>query len=190
MPSASTLELPQPETIRVRDWAPSMDSIYRLSIEQFEAMVASGVFKKRDRLRLINGFLVSKKTEHPPHAVASTMLWESMLPLVPRGWHLRLDKPLRIPVWSSVPEPDLAWFAVLLRTISKVTLDRWTWPWWSKSPTRVSRSIRRWRRCSAALVFPDTESSIWSTASLRCIRARARRGMRLARFSNRTMRFH
>ena len=84
-----------------------MDSLYRLSVGQYEAIVESGVFTKRDRLHLINGILVSKMTENPPHAVASTMLWETMVPLVPEGWHLRLDKPLRIPLRHSVPEPDL-----------------------------------------------------------------------------------
>jgi Uma2 family endonuclease len=105
--SVSSLEPLAAADEPVCDWLPAMDSIYRLSIEQYEAMVASGVFKKRDRLQLINGFLVSKMTEHPLQAVASTMLWEASLPLVAPGWHLRLDKPLRIPNSSSVPEPEL-----------------------------------------------------------------------------------
>jgi len=82
-------------------WEPAIDSIYRLSVGQYEAMVASGVFTKRDRLHLIKGVLVSKMEENPPHAVAATMLWETMVPLVPGGWHLRLDKPLRIPLRHS-----------------------------------------------------------------------------------------
>jgi hypothetical protein len=40
-------------------WFPLLQSLYRLSIEQYEAMVASRVFKKRDRLHLINGLLVT-----------------------------------------------------------------------------------------------------------------------------------
>ena len=51
-------------------WVPSPGSLYRLSIEQYEAMVASGVFTKRDRFHLINGLLVAKMTEYPPHAAA------------------------------------------------------------------------------------------------------------------------
>ena len=68
----------------VCDWVPAMDSIYRLSVEPYQAMVAAGVFKKRDRLELINGFLVSKITALPPHAVASTMLWEGLKPVLLR----------------------------------------------------------------------------------------------------------
>jgi Uma2 family endonuclease len=117
--SVSSLEPLASAADPVCDWVPAVKSIYRLSVEQYEAMVASGVFKKRDRLELINGFLVSKMTEHPPHAVASTMLWEAMLLLVAVGWHLRLDKPLRIPLWSSVPEPDL----VMVRGSAQDYLD-------------------------------------------------------------------
>lgn len=107
MSSVSSMEPLASASDPVCGWVPAVDSIYRLSVEQYEAMVASGVFKKRDRLELINGFLVSKMTEHPPHAVASTMLWEAILRILAPGWHLRLDKPLRIPECKSVPEPDL-----------------------------------------------------------------------------------
>jgi Uma2 family endonuclease len=88
-------------------WIPSPGSLYRLSLEQYEAMVASGVFAKRDRFHLINGFLVAKMTEYPPHSAASgatRLVIESVLPV---GWYVRPDKPLRIPNYASVPEPDL-----------------------------------------------------------------------------------
>jgi hypothetical protein len=49
-------------------WIPS--PLYRMSLEQYEAMVASGVFTKRDRFHLINGYLVAKMTQNPPHTVA------------------------------------------------------------------------------------------------------------------------
>ena len=88
-------------------WVPSPESFYRLSIEQYEAMVASGVFTKRDRFHLINGFLVAKMTEYPPHAAACDATRLIVEPLLPSGWYVRPDKPLRIPNYASVPEPDL-----------------------------------------------------------------------------------
>ena len=39
-----------------------------MSLEKYEAMVASGAFTKRDRFHLINGYLVEKMTQYPPHA--------------------------------------------------------------------------------------------------------------------------
>ena len=37
--------------------------LYRMSIEQYEAMVASGVFTSEDRFELIEGLLVAKMTK-------------------------------------------------------------------------------------------------------------------------------
>jgi Uma2 family endonuclease len=88
-------------------WIPSPASLYRLSVEQYEAMVASGVFTKRDRFHLINGLLVAKMTEYPPHAAACDATRLIVEPLLPSGWYVRPDKPLRIPNYASVPEPDL-----------------------------------------------------------------------------------
>ena len=49
-------------------WIPS--PLYRMSLEQYEAMVAAGVFTKRDRFHLINGYLVAKMTQNPPPSTA------------------------------------------------------------------------------------------------------------------------
>jgi Uma2 family endonuclease len=87
-------------------WLPAPESVYRLSVEQYEAMIASGVFTKRDRFHLINGVLVAKMTEYPPHASTCAAVQIGLSPLVPAGWHVRMDKPLRIPSRSSEPEPD------------------------------------------------------------------------------------
>jgi hypothetical protein len=54
---ALTEPTPPPQALA---WLPLPESLYRLSVEQYEAMVASGVFKKRDRIQLINGLLVTK----------------------------------------------------------------------------------------------------------------------------------
>jgi Uma2 family endonuclease len=93
------------------EWTPSPDSLYRMSVAKYEAMVASGVFTKRDRFHLIYGFLVAKMTEYPPHAACCDGIRLAIEPLLPPGWYVRLDKPLKIPDRASVPEPD----AVLTR---------------------------------------------------------------------------
>jgi Uma2 family endonuclease len=88
-------------------WLPLPRSLYRLSVEQYEAIVASGVFKKRDRIQLINGLLVTKMTEYPPHSAVCEASRLEIDPLLPTGWHIRNDRPLRIPNYASVPEPDI-----------------------------------------------------------------------------------
>jgi Uma2 family endonuclease len=85
-------------------WVPS--SLYRLTLEQYEAMVAAGIFTGRERVHLINGYLVEKMTQKPPHAVADELCGEALRPILPAGWSLRSGKPVRIPGWASEPEPD------------------------------------------------------------------------------------
>jgi Uma2 family endonuclease len=103
----STITPLQPMTATQPFWVPSLPTLYRLSIAQYEAMVASGVFTKRDRLHLINGFLVAKMTEYPPHAAACDGVRFAIEALLPTGWYVRPDKPLKIPNCISVPEPDV-----------------------------------------------------------------------------------
>lgn len=103
MSSTSSAITPETEPF----WTPSVPSLYRLSVPQYEAMVASGVFAKRDRIHLVGGYLVAKMTEYPPHAAACEGTRQAITSLLPDGWHVRGDKPLKIPACDSVPEPDL-----------------------------------------------------------------------------------
>jgi Uma2 family endonuclease len=80
---------------------------YRLSVDQYEAMVASGVFTKRDRLELIEGMLVAKVKKVPRCSAVAGQIGDRLRSVLPRGWHVRLEQPVRIPERSE-PEPDLA----------------------------------------------------------------------------------
>jgi hypothetical protein len=46
-------------------WVPS--PLYRMSLEQYEAMIAFSAFTKRDRVPLKNDYLVEKMTESEVH---------------------------------------------------------------------------------------------------------------------------
>lgn len=81
---------------------------YRLSVEQYEAMVASGEFKKEDRLELIEGSLVEKTTKGPNHSTGSEDCWRAIHAVLAAGWHVRIEKPIRIPDRDSEPEPDVS----------------------------------------------------------------------------------
>ncbi len=83
-------------------------SLYQLSVEKYEAMVRSGVFTKSDRLELIEGYLVAKMTKYPPYTVSSTLSRVELDRVMPPGWHVRSEGPVRIPSRHSMPEPDLA----------------------------------------------------------------------------------
>jgi Uma2 family endonuclease len=87
-------------------WIPA--SLHRLSLDQYEAMVDAGILTERDRVHLINGFLVDKMTQNDRHATADILCGDELQRVIPPGWHVRPGKPIRIPIpgRDSKPEPD------------------------------------------------------------------------------------
>jgi hypothetical protein len=80
----------------------------RVSVEQYQAMIASGALDENDRLELIEGALVAKMTKNPGHSTGSELCGETIRRLLPAGWHVRIEKPVRIPARDSMPEPDIS----------------------------------------------------------------------------------
>jgi hypothetical protein len=99
-PVAPCLALPAPP--------PPPSLLYRMSLDQFEAAVAAGVFTRRDRVSLIEGILVATMSENPPHAIGCELCCQALSRILPQGWHVRSHRPLRIPGRSSLPEPGAA----------------------------------------------------------------------------------
>jgi Uma2 family endonuclease len=80
----------------------------RLSVQKYEAMVATGAFTESDRFELIEGALVEKMTRRERHATSSEKTRRVIERLLPDGWHARVEQPVRIPDRDSEPEPDLS----------------------------------------------------------------------------------
>ncbi len=86
-------------------WVPS--PLYRMTVEQYEALVASGVFTTKDRFHLINGYLVAKMTQNPPHCVADELCGLELARVIPAdGYRIPGSKPIRLRGRASEPEPD------------------------------------------------------------------------------------
>jgi Uma2 family endonuclease len=105
----STIAEPLPAAMPADpEWLPS--PAYRLTLEQYERMVDDGIIGKRDRVHLINGVLVAKMTQNPPHNTADDLCGAALSRLIPPGWYIRGAKPIRIPGRAgrrdSKPEPD------------------------------------------------------------------------------------
>jgi Uma2 family endonuclease len=93
--------LPAPEP----GWVPS--PLYRLSVDQYEAMAASGAIPTSHRVHLISGCLVTKMTQKPPHVVSDNLLGAELARVIPgRQYHIRPAQPIRLPGQDSEPEPD------------------------------------------------------------------------------------
>ena len=104
----STITPTRPMTSPTRsDWLPSPMSVYRLTVDEYEAMVASGFFGKGNRVHLIDGILVRKMTKKPPHVIACERTRNALLRIVRPGWRVTTEAPVRIPDMNE-PEPDLA----------------------------------------------------------------------------------
>ena len=67
------------------EFTPRSRSLYRLSLEKYEVMIETGVFTKRDRFQLVEGLLVAKMTENPPHSSVSVTTAEELQALLPAG---------------------------------------------------------------------------------------------------------
>jgi len=102
----STTALPQVTTPPADlAWIPS--PLYQMTVEKYEAMVASGVFSRNDRLHLISGYLVAKMTQNPPHWVADQLCGAELTRIVPAAtYFVTTAKPIRLPRQASEPEPD------------------------------------------------------------------------------------
>ncbi|HKI17790.1 MAG TPA: Uma2 family endonuclease [Isosphaeraceae bacterium] len=84
----------------------SAPNLYRITVDEYERIGAAGVLDD-DRVELIDGFLVRKLTEKPPHVWTVETIEESLAALLPQGWFIRQEKPVRIPAFDE-PEPDLS----------------------------------------------------------------------------------
>jgi Uma2 family endonuclease len=80
--------------------------IWRLSVDRYERMVAAGVITPDDRVELLEGILVNKMSKNPAHSLSVNLVCDALRALLPKGWHLRSEQPIRMD--DSEPEPDAA----------------------------------------------------------------------------------
>jgi hypothetical protein len=79
--------------------------IWRLTVEQYHAMIEAGILKSGDPVELLDGWLVQKMTKHPPHGVAIGLAGEALRRVLSAGWVIRYQDP--VTTTTSEPEPDL-----------------------------------------------------------------------------------
>lgn len=78
----------------------------RFTVDEYFEMVARDAFAGLGRIELLEGRLVRKMTKNPPHRVALARTERVLRTLLPAGWHIANQEPVRL--GSSAPEPDLA----------------------------------------------------------------------------------
>ncbi len=80
--------------------------LYRMSVDQYHAMIEAGILTEADNVELLEGWLIHKMTKKPTHPVANELVADALRGLVPAGWFVRMQDP--ITTQDSEPEPDVA----------------------------------------------------------------------------------
>jgi Uma2 family endonuclease len=97
---------------------PPIDQVYRITVDQYERMVASGALGKDDPIELLSGVLVRKMPKSPEHTTSSDLCREAIRAVLPAGWYVRQEQAVRIPDFDE-PEPDLAVVRGSIRTYAR-----------------------------------------------------------------------
>lgn len=97
MATATIAAIPDPSSI-------PPECLYHLSVEQYHQMADAGVITTDDRVELIEGILVKKRTIYPLHALVVDCLVDAFSALAIPGWIYRAQEPITLA--TSEPEPD------------------------------------------------------------------------------------
>jgi hypothetical protein len=57
--------------------------VWRLSVERYQQMVASGIITDDDPVELLQGRLIAKMSKNPPHRLFNRLLRKALEKLVP-----------------------------------------------------------------------------------------------------------
>ena len=94
--------VPQPTT---DDAGLSLDSLYRLTVEQYHALAREGILTDDDPVELLEGLLVCKMTKYRPHTMATGLLRDALAEIVALEYYVDAQEP--VTTSDSEPEPDL-----------------------------------------------------------------------------------
>jgi Uma2 family endonuclease len=85
-----------------------LDDLFRLSVEQYHAMIQAGILTPDDSVELLEGLLVTKMPKNPPHVLVKRLLRRALESVVGKGFFVDQEDPVTIK--DSEPEPDVTVF--------------------------------------------------------------------------------
>lgn len=80
--------------------------IYRFTVDQYDRMVRTGILSEKDRVELLDGWIVPKMPHNPPHDATVTRAHRRLTRVLADEWLIRVQCAIRLK--TSEPEPDLA----------------------------------------------------------------------------------
>ena len=106
-PAPSTVSTPTPVLMPSR--MPAL-TLYRMSYDLYERIAEIGLLGPKDRVVLLDGFLVNQMPISSEHTTSVDLGREALRAAVPAGWYVRAEQPIVLrdgPHGDSAPQPDL-----------------------------------------------------------------------------------
>ncbi len=83
----------------------TLGDLHRITVDEYERMAGSDT-PEVPQIELINGLLVKKMVKKPRHVSACELVAGALEALLPEGWYIREQNPLRVSEYDE-PEPDI-----------------------------------------------------------------------------------
>jgi Uma2 family endonuclease len=81
-----------------------LSAVYRMTVDEFERVAGS---LDDDQVELLDGYLVWRDDMKPAHVLATERLRRRLDRMIPDGYFVREEKPIRIPEFDE-PRPDIS----------------------------------------------------------------------------------
>lgn len=147
----TALQSDAPKTLAASQW---LGSLRRFTVDEYQRMIEAGILADGERVELLEGWIVRKMGQNPPHSSVSAILTRMLIRLLPDSWTVRCLCPLTLS--ESVPEPDIA----IVRGPGRTYRDRHPTP--ADCPIVIEvaessiRSDRKWKtRMYAEAKIPE-----------------------------------
>jgi Uma2 family endonuclease len=82
-------------------------AVHRITVDEYERIIAAGALKDPGRVELIDGYMVDKMGKNAEHGYATKQALKALERRLPAGCTWRKEEPVRIPAYDE-PEPDVA----------------------------------------------------------------------------------
>ncbi len=80
-------------------------ALRRFSVAEYHKMIGAGILTPSDRVELLEGWIVKKMPQNPPHSGSVGRATRCLSRILPDDWSLRIQCPITLS--DSEPEPDV-----------------------------------------------------------------------------------
>jgi hypothetical protein len=73
----------------------------RITVDEYERIIASGSLNEPSKVELIDGYMVKKMAKSAEHGISTKEVLKALEKLIPPGWTWRQEQPVRMPCMTS-----------------------------------------------------------------------------------------